>query len=176
MRTRLSLASLLLLAGCATIPQVAPPPAPPAPVPTPAPTPTPPPPAFGGDWRDWPVSPGTWAYRQDARGSIALFGLAGADADFTIRCDRLARQLYFSRRGATPGGMTIRTSTTARTLAAQPSGGAPAYMAAALPVTDDLIDAMGYSRGRFIVDTPPLRPLVIPAWAEVLRVVEDCRR
>lgn len=173
----LALASFALLAGCATVVPPAPQPAAPVPPPAPVPaTPAPPPPAFGGDWRDWPVTPGTWAYRQDGRGSIALFGRRDTDADFTLRCDRLARQLYLSRRGATPGQMTIRTSSTARSLNAQPSGGTPAYMAVALPVGDSLIDAMGYSRGRFIVETPPMAPLVIPAWSEVLRVVEDCRR
>ncbi|WP_343520792.1 hypothetical protein [Sphingomonas sp.] len=46
---------------------------------------------------------------------------------------------------------------------------------ATLPANDQLVDAMGYSRGRFIVETPGMAPLVVPAWAEVLRVVEDCR-
>ena len=44
-----------------------------------------------------------------------------------------------------------------------------------LAASDPLIEAMGYSRGRFIVETAPLPPLVVPAWAEVLRVAEDCR-
>ncbi len=175
MRKILTLASLSLLAGCATVVPPAPGPAAPAPVPVYTP-PAPPPPAASSDWRDWAVTPGTWAYRQDARGSIALFGARDADAQFTIRCDRQAQQLYLSRKGAAPGAMTIRTSTTARSLTAQPSGGTPAYMAVALPVSDQLIDAMGYSRGRFIVETAPLPALVIPAWSEVLRVAEDCRR
>jgi hypothetical protein len=172
--------SLLWLASCVGPPA---PPAPPSPIPVPAPRPAPPPPAppppaFTGDWRDWPVTAGTWDYRQDARGSIALFGARGGDAEFTIRCDRLRRQLYLSRRGASPGNlqMTIRTSSTMRALAVAPAGGAPAYMATPLAPDDALIDAMGFSRGRFVVDLPPMPALVIPAWAEVLRVAEDCRR
>ncbi|MGK3796872.1 hypothetical protein, partial [Enterococcus faecium] len=58
---------------------------------------------LGGDWRDWPVTPGTWVYRQDARGSIALFGVPGNDAEVTLRCDRAARALYLSRRGMAAG-------------------------------------------------------------------------
>jgi hypothetical protein len=34
---------------------------------------------------------------------------------------------------------------------------------------------MGYSRGRFIVEQSGLPTLVIPAYAEIERVTEDCR-
>lgn len=131
-----------------------------------------------GDWRDWPLTPGAWVYRQDARGSIALFGAPGADADFTIRCDRLAGQMFLSRKGAAPGNapITIRTSSALRTIGAQPTGGSLPYMAASMSANDPLLDAMGFSRGRFVVEQATLPLLVIPAWAEVLRVVEDCRR
>lgn len=155
-----------------------------APALTPAPaaaiTPPPPPsapPAYRGDWRDWPLTPGNWVYRQDARGSIALFGVPGADADFTIRCDRIAGQIYISRKGAAPGNapVTFRTSSSLRTLAMQPTGATPAYMALTLFPRDPLLDAIGYSRGRFVVEQATLPTLVIPAWAETLRVSEDCR-
>lgn len=152
----------------------------PSPSPAPAYTPAPPPiapPAYRGDWRDWPLTPGNWVYRQDARGSIALFGLPGADADFTIRCDRIAGQIYLSRKGAAPGNApaTFRTSSSLRTLAMQPTGATPAYMALTLFPRDPLLDAIGYSRGRFVVEQATLPTLVIPAWAEALRVSEDCR-
>jgi hypothetical protein len=175
MRFPLSLVSFALLAGCVSAPEPAPPP-PPAPMPVPtAAAPAPPP--FRGDWRDWKASPGDWAYRRDARGSIALFGPPGGDAEFTIRCDRQAGQLYLSRRGAAPGNlpMTIRTSSMSRSLDARPTGGTPAYMAVAIGARDSLLDAIGYSRGRFVVEMAPLPVLVLPSWAEALRVVEDCR-
>lgn len=172
MRVIFAFASLAVLAGC--VAPSAPPPAPARPVPVPAPAPAPapaPPPAASSDWRDWPLAPGGWSYRQDSRGSIASFGPAG-DPAFTLRCDRSARQLHLTRRGAAAGTMTVRTSSTARSLTA---GGATDGASASLPANDQLVDAMGYSRGRFIVETAPLPPLVVPAWAEVLRVAEDCR-
>jgi len=145
-----------------------------APAPVPAPGTIP---AYRGDWRDWAVTPGNWVYRQDGRGSIALFGVPGADADFTIRCDRIAGQVFVSRKGAAPGNapVTFRTSSSLRTLAMQPTGATPAYMALTLFPRDPLLDAIGFSRGRFIVEQATLPVLVIPAWAEVLRVAEDCR-
>lgn len=170
MRVLFAFASLAVLAGCVA-PSVPPPaPARPVPVPAPAPAPAPPPPA-SSDWRDWPLSPGGWSYRPDSRGSVALFGSAG-DPAFTLRCDRSARQLQLTRRGAAAGTMTVRTSSTARSLT---TGGATDGASATLPANDQLVDAMGYSRGRFIVETPGMAPLVVPAWAEVLRVAEDCR-
>lgn len=131
----------------------------------------------GADWRDLPLSPGTWAYRQDARGSIALFGVPNADAAFTIRCDRAARSVYVSRAGSVAGAteMTIRTSSIAAVYPAQATGGQPPYVATAINPQSPALDAMAFSRGRFVVITPSLPTLVIPAWAEVSRVVEDCR-
>ena len=178
----LSLAALIALASC--VGPTAPPRPAPRPVPTPVYTP-PPPPAprptatpVGKDWRDWPMTPGDWVYRQDGRGSIALFGVPGADAVLTLRCDRAANTIYLSRQGiaAGPVAMTVRTSTTLRTLSAAPAGGTPPYVAVALQPRDALLDAMGFSRGRFVVEQAGYAPLVVPAWAEIERVTEDCRR
>jgi len=131
------------------------------------------------DWRDWPATPGNWVYRQDARGSIALFGRAGEDADLTIRCDRNRGQIFLSRRGDPPetgaAPLTIRTTSMVRAFSALPTGATPAYLAIALGVRDPLLDAMGFSRGHFTIEGGSLPTLVVPAWAEVLRVVEDCR-
>jgi len=175
-----TLALTFALASC--VAPVAPPR--PAPIPAPVPTYTPPPPPrptpvpLGADWRDWPVTPGEWVYRQDGRGSIALFGQRGADAMLTLRCDRAAGTLYFSRAAAAIAAvpMTIRTSTASRMLSSTPTGGTPPYLAVELAPRDSLLDAMGFSRGRFIVEQPGYATLVVPAWAEIERVTEDCRR
>jgi hypothetical protein len=114
-------------------------------------------------------------YRRDARGSIALFGPANADASLTLRCDTAARQVYLSRAGSTPTPLTIRTSSLTRALPIQPTGGTPPYVAVALAPNDPLLEAMGFSRGRFVVQQAGMPALVVPAWAEIERVTEDCR-
>jgi hypothetical protein len=164
----------LLLAAAACVPQpVAPPPVAPAPVMRPA---APPPvAATTNDWRDWPLTPGTWTYRRDDRGSIALFGPAGGDARLTLRCDLTRRQVFLSLAGSQTAPLTIRTSSTTRNVPVQPTGGTPAYTAAALAPNDGLLDAMGFSRGRFVIEQAGTPTLVIPAWAEIERVTEDCR-
>ena len=57
----------------------------------------------------------------------------------------------------------------------QPTGGTPPYVALALTASDPLLDAMGFSRGRFVIEQAGAAPLVVPAWAEIERVTEDCR-
>jgi hypothetical protein len=171
---------MFLSASCSSAPPVSPPVAPPAPVVVATPPPAPVAKAasvYSGDWRDWPVTPGTWVYRQDARGSIALFGVAGADAEVTLLCDRAARVLYLSRKGGLPGNvpMIVRTSSMTRDVPSQPSGGEPAYMATAISPGDVLLDAIDFSRGRFIIEQQTLPTLVVPVWGELSRVTEDCR-
>lgn len=166
--------ALLLAWGCVPRPE----PAPPAPMPRPAPAPAPappPPPAPAVDWPDRTVTPGTWRYERDARGSRALFGQVGADALVVLRCDLGARTVFLSRAGASPAPLVVRTSALSRSLAVRPTGGTPAYVAVALPPRDALLDAMAFSRGRIAVEQAGATTLTLPSWAEIARVVEDCR-
>lgn len=177
MRARLSpnlvLAIALAIAACAGPPPPSPE-APPPRVALPAPRPALPP-VLAADWRDWPLTPGTWSYRQDERGSLALFGPAGSDALLTLRCDTAARRLYLSRAGDSAAPLVIRTTSATRSLSVQPTGGTLPYVANALAPSDPLLDAIGFSRGRFVVEQAGAATLVVPAWAEIERVTEDCR-
>jgi hypothetical protein len=168
-------ASLLALSAC-----VSPPPEPapqPAPQPKPVvtPTPAPPPPRVAGEWTDWPLAGGDWVYRRDERGSIALFGPAGQNATLTLRCDTQRQRIYLSREGTRGTQIVVRASSSMKALAASPTGGTPAYIAAEITPTDPILDAIALSRGRFAVETDGAQPLAIPAWAEITRIVEDCR-
>ncbi len=132
------------------------------------------------DWQDWPLTPGDWAYRRDNRGSVALFGAPGADAQFLLRCDLGERKVVLSRQGAfiagQSGRMTIRASSALKSYeVANTEGATTPYVAATLSPTDPQLDAMAFSRGRFIVSIKGGADLVVPAWPEVTRVVEDCR-
>jgi hypothetical protein len=165
----------LTLASCTAPPKstpVAQPTSAPRPTPTPLPVPTSAP--LAADWRDWPFTPGDWAYRRDARGSIALFGPVGSDAQVTLRCDNAGKMLYLSVHGPA-NAATIRTTSLTRAIPLQPTGGEAGYVASALPTTDSLLDAMAFSRGRFVIDRSGQPPLVVPPYAELGRVIEDCR-
>jgi hypothetical protein len=157
----LGMAAIAALAACAPKPA----PAPPVVQEPPAPTPPPPPPAeMSADWRDQPLSAGDWRYQAAAGGSEARF--EGPVASFALRCDRGRGQVLLSRAGVSAGGpLTVRTSHGARDLAAE------AVMAAA----DPFLDAIVFSRGRFTVEAAGLPTLIVPAWPEPGKVVEDCR-
>ena len=157
----------LALAACMPKPPVVA--APPRPV---AVRPAPP---MSADWRDWAVTPGVWRYGADERGSVAMYGRVNADAVAVLRCDKRGGRLFLSVPGSAPGTLTVRTSSTGRTLSVGATGGTPPYLAATLAPADPLLDAMAFSRGRFALSLPGAPPLVLPAWAEVGRVVEDCR-
>ena len=170
MRTRLLLLTLLITASCVPTAR----PVPPRPVARPLPAPAPPPVA-SADWRDWPVTPGRWTYTRDERGSVAMFGTTGADAAAVLRCDRAGQRVFLSRAGAMAAPFVIRTSSVARTVPAGAAGSEPPYVATPFAPADPLLDAMAFSRGRFAIEQAGAAPLVLPAWAEVGRVIEDCR-
>jgi len=167
MRRLLPLVSLLLpLAGCSTPPPPAKPVPPPA-APPPQAAPVPP-----QDWRDRPETPGNWAYRQDAAGSTASYGPAAGPL-FLLHCERASRRINLTRSATSAGTMKIETSYSAMSWpASAASGGATVT----LDARDPFLDRMAFSRGRFTVVMAGLPDLVLPAWAEPSRVIEDCRR
>lgn len=173
----LILALPLLLLACAKEPAPVPPQA--APAAPPPPTPPKPDQAPVVGWEDAPHSPGDWVYRSDARGSVALFGPSGGDARFVVRCDRSAGRIFLSRLGALAAGQTgsmeIRATSGVKRFAARNNGDTPSYVAVELPPREPHLDAMAFSRGRFLVSVKGVADLVIPNWPEMTRVIEDCR-
>jgi len=71
--------------------------------------------------------------------------------------------------------MRIMTETTTRLLDGQPASAQSRDLAVTLSVRDSLLDAIALSRGRFAVEAAALPTLYLPSWAEVSRVIEDCR-
>ena len=165
------LAALAAVAACAPKREAPPPPVqqPPAP-PRAAPAPPPPPPP--ANWRDRALTQGAWSLRgNDAGGSTALFGSPAAPL-FVVRCDRARRQVMLERPGAGTGPIIVRTTSLERSF---PAAAGPGGAVASLSANDSFLDTMAFSRGRFLVEVPGTAALVIPAWAEPARVIEDCR-
>ncbi len=155
----------------------------PAPLPRPvqpAPVmPSPPPTATGADWRDWPVTPGNWFYRQSGSGSQAIYGADSATPKFAVTCNKFAGQISLSHAGAFPPGesgrMSIRTTSGQNTVAVTNGTTTPPMVTATFAPRDAQLDSMAYSRGRFVVSIKGSQDLVIPSWSEFARVLEDCR-
>ena len=163
-RSPLPLALVLYLAGCV----------PPAPPPKPAAPPPPPPPVaqpVPQDWRDRTETPGNWTYARDATGTSARFGLAGPPL-FLIRCELTSHLVSLTRAGGTAAAMQVETSYSATKWPAQ---AAPGGTTVTFNARDPFLDKMAFSRGRFTVAVEGLPELILPAWAEPARVIEDCR-
>lgn len=106
-----------------------------------------------------PLTPGQWSYIPTATGSESRYG-----AQLVMRCDRINRTLTIERPGvAAP--LAIATSAATRTL---PVGGR-------LFARDSLLDAIAFSRGRFLVSGGAGPVLAVPSWPEAARSIEDCR-
>ncbi|WP_435203823.1 hypothetical protein [Qipengyuania sp. 902] len=149
------------------------------PTPTPAPSATPlSPPPVEANWIDRPQTAGNWRYVSEPGETLAIFTDTAGEAQAVLSCRVGERVVGLARAGRATGSatVTIRTETASRTLAAQASGSAQPTTVATVQARDPLLDAIALTRGRFAMEMPGRPALYLPAWAEVTRVIEDCRR
>ena len=165
---------VLLVAACSSTPTPAP-----TPVPTPVvrPAPTPPPIRPAVNWRDAPITPGDWTWGMVGGKSVASFGASGAAPLLTVTCEKAAGEVRLARSGSAAArvAMAVTTTSSTRPLVSDPALSLPGQVAATIKSRDPLLDAMAFSRGRFMVEVAGLPPLYLPSWPEVSRVIEDCR-
>ncbi|MEM6859057.1 MAG: hypothetical protein AAF559_14425 [Pseudomonadota bacterium] len=128
------------------------------------------------NYLDAPQTPGDWLYVDEPAESLGLFGIGNPVHPFVIRCDKRTRRIGLARRTEQSGplAMVITTETTKRQMVAQSVKGY-GLAAADLDPGDSLFDAMAITKGRFVVEVEGEDALYVPAWAEVSRVIEDCR-
>jgi hypothetical protein len=118
---------------------------------------------------------GTWFYSPAPDGSEALFLNTTAQPQLIIHCVRATRRVSIAKSaGAAAPFLTVWTSSATRSLPANFNPGS-ARLTAELAAFDPLLDSIAFSRGRFAVSVSGSPALIVPAWAEVARVVEDCR-
>ncbi|MCA1661027.1 MAG: hypothetical protein LC648_02210 [Novosphingobium sp.] len=118
-----------------------------------------------------------WAYRSDTAGTYASFGPVGGAALLGLRCETATSRIVLSRAGQASGPLPINLVTTSlsRSYSAVPAGAAQPLVSVSFAPRDAILDAMAFSRGRFMVEVPGLPTLYLPAWPEAARVIEDCR-
>ncbi|MEM9501592.1 MAG: hypothetical protein AAF941_07065 [Pseudomonadota bacterium] len=129
------------------------------------------------DYLDAPQSAGDWTYYKDPRETLAFFGTAPDSPILILRCDLDTKMIGIGRPGQYDGTavMRISTETTTRVLEAEPVSSVNRLAAAQLPAGDPLFDAMAITKGRFAIEVEGAKTIYVPAWAEVTRVIEDCR-
>ena len=118
---------------------------------------------------------GNWSYAATGDGSEATFANATGQPQLTIRCTRSTRRVTLLKAApAASPSLWVWTSSQRRSLPATYDASA-ARVSADLQAMDPLLDAMASSRGRIGFSTSGVAALVVPPWADVARVVEDCR-
>ena len=118
---------------------------------------------------------GNWSYAATADGSEAVFNDAYAKPRLWLRCARATRRVSIALPAtAAAGSINVWTSSNARDFAASFDATA-ARLSITFAPFDPMLDAVATSRGRIGFSIAGQPPLVLPPWAEVARVVEDCR-
>jgi hypothetical protein len=107
-----------------------------------------------------PLASGQWSYVATTTGGEARYG-----THLSLLCNRSSRIVTISRPGVPVAALTIVTDSQWRAL--PPNG--------QLAASDPLLDAIAFSRGRFLVSGGSAPVLALPSWPEAARAVEDCR-
>jgi hypothetical protein len=118
---------------------------------------------------------GSWSYAATGDGSEATFSNASGQPQLWIRCTRSTRRVALIKPAAAASpSLWVWTSSKTQSLPATYDA-ASARVSADLWAYDPLFDAIAGSRGRIGFSTSGLAALVVPPWADVGRVIEDCR-
>jgi len=117
---------------------------------------------------------GNWSYRPITGGSEADFVDSGGHVRLAVRCNRTTRAVSIVRTGMTAAApyLTVTTTYGARNLASSFVAG---NLTAAVAANDPLLDDIAFTRGKWAIANSGVGALVVPSWAEVPRVFEDCR-
>jgi hypothetical protein len=123
---------------------------------------------------DAPGTPGTWRYEPLADGSAATFIGRGNTALARLACQPGTRTIVLSlpEAPALSYAVDIHTETLTVKLPLSAPDGRPMIP---IPSNLPLLDAMALSKGRFAIGAEGMTPLYLPSWAEISRVIEDCR-
>ena len=127
------------------------------------------------DFTNARVAPGSWTYQATPGGSAARFVDSTGTARLVVECSKASRRVIVSRTTATAApSIFVWTSFASRILPVRFEANAM-RVSAELPAFDPLLDAIAFSRGRIGVTMTGAEALVVPAWPEPARTIEDCR-
>ena len=127
------------------------------------------------DFNTAPLTRGTWSYHSMPGGSAARFVDTTGTARLAIECNRATRRVTIARTTSIAApSILVWTSVASRTLPARFEPNAR-RVSAEIAASDALLDAIAFSRGRIAVTMEGVELLVMPAWPEPARTIEDCR-
>jgi hypothetical protein len=118
---------------------------------------------------------GNWTYGSTNDGSEATFSNASGQPQLTIRCTRSTRRVAILKAASSASpSLWVWTSSEKMSLPATYDS-STSLVSTDLGAYDPLLDAIASSRGRIGFSSSGLEALVVPPWADIARVIEDCR-
>lgn len=118
---------------------------------------------------------GNWTYAGTSDGSEATFSNSSGQPQLTIRCTRSTRRVAILKAASSASpSLWIWTSSERISLPATYDS-STSRVSIELGAYDPLLDAIASSRGRIGFSSSGLETLVVPPWADIARVIEDCR-
>ena len=121
------------------------------------------------------ITPGMWTYQALPGGSAARFVDATGTARFALECSKATRRVTISRTASSAApSLFVWTTDVSRTIGVRFDPSA-LRLVVELAARDPLLDGIAYSRGRIAVTSGGSDALVMPAWPEAARTIEDCR-
>ena len=127
------------------------------------------------DPRFAPMASGSWTFVTIPGGSEAVFVGATGIRQLSLRCTKATRLVTLAKPVG-PGATSLNLwSTDGLRAVAGRLDPATSTLSVDLNARDPILDQMAFSRGRFSVSAVGSPPLVVPAWPEAARAIEDCR-
>ncbi|MFL6720400.1 MAG: hypothetical protein ACJ8FT_01165 [Sphingomonas sp.] len=118
---------------------------------------------------------GNWSYAASSGGREASYADASGHPQLFVHCARATRRVTIAKPASAAAPMLgVWTSSETRSVAAS-FNSATGRLIIDLSANDALLDAIATSRGRIGFSVGAQPALVVPAWPEVARVIEDCR-
>ena len=118
---------------------------------------------------------GNWTYAATADGSEAVFANAAGNPQLWVHCTRATRRVNIAKPATSAApSLNVWTSSLTRIVASS-FNPATGRLTIDLAAADPLLDSIVSSRGRIGFTVTGQPSLVVPAWAEAARVIEDCR-
>ena len=118
---------------------------------------------------------GSWSYSATNDGSEASFANQSGAVQLSLHCTRATRRISISKPAtAAVPSVNLWTSGSTRDVPAS-FNAATGRLTLDLGAYDSILDGMANSRGRIGITIANQPSLVVPAWPEVARVIEDCR-
>ena len=127
------------------------------------------------DWRRAPLAGGSWAYRELSTGSEAVFTDARVTRRVLVKCSRATRRVTISVDSPTAASSSRVSTTEAERVLPATFDAQGFQITAELGAQDPILDAIAFSRGRVAFTIAGGSALVVPAWPEIARSIEDCR-